>query len=129
MACIEGSEDFDALAGGLAAVKTACLGTCVAQLGNLITHEGNEGRNHDSGPGTRKGGGLEADRLSPTGGKDEKGVAFSHDGSDGLALEGTEGIVSPNFAKDPANDRFRIWCYCWFPVPCHVIRPAPGSSW
>jgi len=78
----------------------------VLEIVNLVFHERDEGRNHDSEPVGKQGGELEAERLAPACGQDGERVGAFQYRENGLFLIRPELRVAPVFLERPENGGF-----------------------
>ena len=99
---LAGIEEGGGFAGGGGldfGVEGAGAGAELAEGGDLVVHEGDEGGDDDGGAGQAEGGNLVAKALAAAGGHEDEGVAAAHDAVDDGGLQAAERRVTEDAAE------------------------------
>ena len=88
-------EQDDGFFTGKAAIERGSLDATTAQLSHLILHQGNQGRDDQTNPGTGQCRNLKRNRLTTAGWHQAERVAAVADTGDDILLDATKMIVAP----------------------------------
>ncbi len=102
-ALADGAPDALALVGIDIGVEPRCSDARLLQAGDLVGHQGDQGRDDDPQPVAQHAGHLVAQALAAAGGQDGEGVAARHHLGDHVSLEAAEVVVAEGAAQHLAR--------------------------